>query len=97
MEGGKIEDLQSLMFDGNAIVGLLHELFATEMTIAPVECATCGRVGQMGSLWVFVESPGYVLRCPGCQNVVLRITVEPDQIYLDARGTLYLQIPKKRT
>jgi hypothetical protein len=97
MEAGTAtEETQSLMLDGNAIAGLLQELFDTEMTLAPVECNSCGRVGEMGSLWAFMESPGYVLRCPGCQNVVLRMAVTVDQVYLDARGAAYLRIPKKR-
>lgn len=85
----------SLMLDGNAMAGLLHELFAVEMTSAAVECASCGNKGELGSLWAFVESPGYVLRCPGCQNVVLRLTVTSDQVYLDGRGAVYLRIPKR--
>ena len=66
MDIGLYEDTFSLMLDGNALAGLLHELFDVEMTIAPVECDTCGRIGELGSLWAFAESPGYVLHCPGC-------------------------------
>jgi hypothetical protein len=95
METGTTDEAQSLMLDGNAVAGLLHELFDTEMTIVVLECASCGRVGEMGSLWAFVESPGYVLRCPDCQNIMMRMTVTPDQVYLDARGAAYLRIPKK--
>ena len=96
MDIGFVDETQSLMLDGNALAGLLHELFDVEMTIAPVECATCGRYGELGSLWAFAESPGYVLRCPGCQNIVFRMTVTPDHIYLDARGAAYLRIPKRK-
>jgi len=96
MDNALFEDTPSLMLDGNALAGLLHELFDVEMTIAPVECASCGCYGELGSLWAFAESPGYVLRCPGCQNIVMRMTVTPDEIYLDARGAAYLRIPKKR-
>jgi hypothetical protein len=90
-----IEESMSLMLVGNALAGLLYELFDVEMTIAPLECASCRRKGELGSLWAFAESPGYVLRCPTCQNIVLRMTVTPDQIYLDARGAAYLRIPKR--
>ncbi len=95
MDNMLFDETVSLMLDGNALAGLLHELFDVEMTIAPTECATCGRVGELGSLWAFTESPGYVLRCPGCQNIVMRMTVTNDQIYLDARGAAYLRIPKR--
>ena len=96
MESSQIEESISLMLDGNALAGLFYELFDVEMTIAPLECASCGRIGELGSLWAFAESPGYVLRCPGCQNIVMRMTVTPDQIYLDARGAAYLCIPKRK-
>jgi hypothetical protein len=95
MDSVLIEETQSLILDGNALAGLLHELFDVEMTIAPVECASCGRKGELGSLWAFAESPGYVLSCPACQNIIMRMTVIPDQIYLDARGAAYLRIPKR--
>jgi hypothetical protein len=95
MDIGIVDESQSLMLDGNALAGLLHELFYTEMTVAPVECANCGRDGELGSLWAFVETPGYVLRCPGCQNIILRIAVTPEQVYLDARGAAYLCIPNR--
>lgn len=71
------EDIPSYMLDGNAMAGLLHELFDVEMTVAPVECATCGQYGELGSLWAFIASPGYVLRCPSCQNIILRMAVTP--------------------
>ena len=90
------EETLTLMLDGNAMAGLLHELFDVEMTIAPVECAACGRLGELGSLWAFAESPGYVLRCPSCQNIILRMAVTPEEVFLDARGASYLAIPKRR-
>ncbi len=96
METILFEETLSLMLDGNALAGLLHELFDVEMTIAPVECGSCRRIGKLGSLLVFAESPGYVLRCPGCQNIIMQMTVTPDQIYLDARGAAYLCIPKRK-
>ena len=95
MDDVLFEDAPSLMLDGNALAGLLHELFDVEMTIAPVECANCGRYGELGSLWAFAESPGYVLRCPGCQNIVMRMTVTPAEVYLDARGAAYVRIPRR--
>jgi hypothetical protein len=89
------EETSSIMLDGNALAGVMHELFNTEMTIAPVECASCGRVGELGSLWLFNASPGYVLCCPTCQKIVIRMIVTPDEIFLDARGAACLHIPKR--
>lgn len=95
MDIQSVDDESALMLDGNALAGLLFDLFDVEMTVAPVECASCGRDGEIGSLWAFTEGPGYVLRCPGCHNIILRLAVTPEAVYLDARGAVYLRIPKR--
>lgn len=84
---------RALMLDANAAGGLLYEIFAAEMTVSPAECAHCGRQGPIGSLLAFVRGSGVVLRCPACENIVLRVARTPDRIYLDARGAAYLCIP----
>jgi len=85
---------RQLMLDANAVAGLLLEIFGTEMTAAPTECATCGAEGQIGTLLAFTQGPGIVLRCPECENVVVRITQTPDAYYLDARGAVYLRLSR---
>jgi hypothetical protein len=95
MNTGTTDVTESLMLDGNAMAGLLRELFDVEMTMAPVECVSCGRVGELGSLWAFIETPGYVMRCPECQNIIIRMAVTTQEVYLDARGAAYVCIPKR--
>jgi len=82
----------SLMLDGNAVAGVLNEIFALEMTTSPVECANCGREGEMGTLLAFTQAPGVVLRCPACENIILRIVQAPEAFYLDLRGAAYLRL-----
>ncbi len=89
-----VDENLELMLDGNALAGLFNEIFAVEMTVAPVVCASCGREGEMGSLWAFTESPGFVLRCPACHSIVLRMVLAPEKIYIDARGAAYFCIPR---
>ena len=36
-----------VVLDGNAIGGLLHEVFGTDMTDAEATCATCGATGPV--------------------------------------------------
>ncbi len=84
---------RALMLDGNAVAGALREIFTMEMTVSVAECAGCGCACQVGSLWAFVRGPGIVLRCPKCENIMLRITRTPDRVYLDARGVIYLCLP----
>jgi hypothetical protein len=89
------EQDRALMLDGNAVAGLLHEVFALEMTASPTECAHCGARGAIGALLAFTQAPGVVLRCPGCEQVMLRIVSTADAIYLDARGALYLRLERR--
>ena len=85
---------RALMVDGNAVAGLLCEIFAMEATTGEVQCVSCGRRGEIGSLFAFTQAPGVVLRCPRCENIVIRIVQTPGAIYLDARGVTYLRLEK---
>jgi hypothetical protein len=40
---------QALWLDGNALAGLLEELFATELTDAPRSCGSCGAARAVGA------------------------------------------------
>jgi hypothetical protein len=95
MDDTSVEQSREMMLDGNAVAGLLQEIFAGEMTAAPTECAHCGNRGEIGTLLAFTQSPGAVLRCPVCEGVMLRIVQTPDAIYLDARGVVYLRLARK--
>ena len=83
-----------LMLDANATAGLLFEIFGAEMTASPTECAHCGNESDIGTLLAFTQAPGIVLRCPACENVILRIVQTPEAIYLDARGAVYLRLTR---
>jgi len=83
------------MLDGNAVAGLLEEIFGVDLTASPCACAHCGREGALATLLTFTQAPGVVLRCPACENAVLRIVQTPDAFYLDARGTLFLRLERR--
>ena len=86
---------RELMLDANATAGLLYEIFGVEMTAAPTECANCGNEAEIGTLLAFTHGPGIVLRCSGCEQVVLRIIQTPNEILLDARGAVYLRLVRR--
>ena len=56
--------------DGNALGGMLMEVFGREMTDALGACASCGAVHAVGAMVVY-RGAGDVVRCPTCQNVVV--------------------------
>ena len=79
--------------DGNALAGPLREVFAVDVTTAVGTCASCGRIGPVASLRVYSRAPGWVGRCPGCDEVVLRYVRGPVDGWLDVRGAVSLRIP----
>lgn len=83
-----------LMLDGNAAAGLLREVFAAEMTVSPARCANCGRVHTLGQLLAFGRPMGTVLRCPTCEEVMIRIVERPGDVWVDVRGVRYLKMER---
>ena len=74
------------MLDGNAIAGLLQEIFGAEMTAAPRRCASCGTVSEVGAHRLY-EGAGFVLRCPSCGDVALLAA----ERVVELRGTWRIQ------
>ena len=76
----------SLHTDGNAIAGLLQEVFAAEVTTAGRVCQSCGVDSQIGAHRLYTGA-GFVLRCPGCGDVAAVIAQLPDRNVISLRGT----------
>jgi hypothetical protein len=72
--------------DGNAIAGLLHEVFGAEMTTAIGTCATCGASGQLAETMVYLRAPGTVARCRSCTSVLIVVVKGKDVNCVDVRG-----------
>jgi hypothetical protein len=63
-----------MVLDGNAVGGLLTEVFAAEMTSAEATCATCGAVRPLADTMVYLRGPGTVVRCRTCASVLMVIS-----------------------
>jgi hypothetical protein len=72
--------------DGNAIGGLLHEVFGTEMTTATGTCATCGATGPVAECVVYLRAPGTVVRCRACSSVLMVFVKVRDMNCVDLHG-----------
>jgi Zn finger protein HypA/HybF involved in hydrogenase expression len=77
--------------DGNAIGGLLREVFAMEMTAARGTCAACGAVNEVGRVHVYVHAPGTVVRCPDCEQVLMRVVRGNGRYWVDLTGVRCLE------
>ena len=78
--------------DGNAAAGILQEIFPFEMTSVQATCTGCGLNGAVGTLAVYMNSMGTVVRCPACDTVLMRVVHAKGQYWLDMRGVRVLQI-----
>jgi hypothetical protein len=81
-----------LKLDGNAIGGLLGEIFVAEITVARSTCAACGAIREVGALHVYANAPGTVVRCPGCEAVLMRVTRAEGRLRLDLQGVRCLEL-----
>jgi hypothetical protein len=66
-----MKTLDDYTFDGNAIGGLLMEVFGAEMTTATGTCGSCGAVSVVAELAVYRPSMGTVVRCRSCGAVLM--------------------------
>ena len=70
--------VDSATLDGNAIGGLLMEVFGAEMTTATGICGSCGAVRQVAELTVYRPGLGTVVRCRSCASVLM--------VFVEVRG-----------
>lgn len=90
--GGRFAD--ALRVDGNAAAGILSELFVPDLTSARAKCGGCGMTRTIGALIVYAHGMGTVVRCPGCDRVVLRVVRTPTHVWLDATGATSIVIAR---
>ena len=83
--------MDELMLDGNAVAGLLQEVFAVEITTATAMCNTCGATDAVGELHVF-RGAGIVMRCPHCDNALVTIVKDDTRVWIGLQGIRTLQV-----
>lgn len=79
------------MLDGNAIGGMLSEIFVADLTAAIVECAKCGQIGSFARTHVY-NSAGIIVRCPDCGEVLIAIVRSHSDTRLSFRNIANLRI-----
>jgi hypothetical protein len=83
--------MDPLMLDGNAVAGLLREVFAVEMTTAIGTCGNCGATEPVGAVHVF-RGAGVVMRCPHCDNALVTIVMEDTGGWIGFPGIRALEV-----
>ena len=70
--------------DGNAIGGLLQEVFADEMTEATGVCGHCKSKAVVAECDVYLAGPGAVVRCRTCHGLLM--------VFVRVRGVVCVDI-----
>jgi Family of unknown function (DUF6510) len=83
--------MDALMVDGNAVAGVLHEVFALDMTTSIGTCAACGAAEPVGALHVF-RGAGIVMCCPHCDNSLVTIVRDDTRMWIGFPGVHALQV-----
>ncbi len=83
--------MDKLMLDGNAVAGLLQEVFAADVTSAIGSCATCGATEPLGAIHVY-RGAGIVLRCPHCDNTLGAIVRGERRVWITFQGIRALEL-----
>ncbi len=74
------------VLDGNAIGGLLHEVFGREMTAAVGTCAGCGARRPVAEFLVYLGGPGTIARCRDCASLLMAIVTIRSMNCVDLTG-----------
>jgi hypothetical protein len=72
--------------DGNAIGGLLHEVFGREMTDATGVCGHCNSEAVVAECDVYLGGPGVVVRCRTCRGLLMVFVTIRDVVCVDLGG-----------
>ncbi len=83
--------MDALMLDGNAVAGLLQEVFTVEMTTAIETCNGCGATDAIGALHVY-QGAGIVMRCPHCDSALMTIVSDNTGVCIGFAGVRTLQV-----
>ena len=89
-------DETQLRLDGNAASGILREVFVHDASAARGACACCGTIARLGSqhLYMYPRSPGGVLRCTGCQEILMVVVDFGGRYRIGLRGLTWLELPE---
>ncbi len=83
--------MDELRLDGNAAAGNLGQVFSFEVTTAEYACGGCGWTDRLGGAMVYeVRELGTIVRCPKCDNALIRLAHNQGRYFVDLRGTRYL-------
>jgi ribosomal protein S27E len=77
--------------DGNALAGVLSELFRFDVTTARVRCASCGDLAVLATAMVYGGEQGLVVRCGECGDALMVVIQVPGRTRIQLRGAAWIE------
>ena len=83
---------EEMKLDGNALGGMMLELFGVEMTTAVAVCRSCGAKGAFADVDVYMQAAGTVVRCRTCEAMLMKIVRGGGRTWLDLSGLRTMEL-----
>ena len=83
---------EEMRLDGNALGGMMLELFGAEMTAAIAVCRACGATGPFAEVDVYMHAAGTVVRCRTCESVLMTVVRGKERTWLGLAGIRMLEL-----
>ncbi|MBN9152630.1 MAG: hypothetical protein J0I97_01540 [Microbacterium sp.] len=92
---GDAREHTATTLDGNALAGLLGDVFAVDVTMIVTECRGCGRSEPLAEAIVERDASCAIVRCRGCTRTQFTVFDEREGIRIDlgSIGLLRLERP----
>ncbi len=87
-----MQALPSPHVDGNALAGLLADVFAFDATMASMRCTGCGATSMLATAMVYLDAMGAVARCDTCDGVLLTVVEGEDRVWLSLTGATSIEL-----
>lgn len=84
-------DGDAMRLDGNAMAGMLGEVFVRDMTAARVRCGGCGAIEPIGAEHAYTQAPGVVMRCRHCDGALLVVVQTGESYRVGLAGARWLE------
>lgn len=78
--------------DGNALAGILADVFAIDVTTGIARCAGCGAEAPLATAMVYTDAPGLVARCGSCDSVLATVVDAGDRMWLSLAGMSAIEV-----
>lgn len=75
-------EIASARVDGNAVAGLLSDLFDGDVTLLAGVCGGCGAVASLAEAVVELDETAAIARCRSCTHTLFTVLRDGDEVRL---------------